>query len=446
MCTDIFKSLAPNVKNMIVETFEPRSYKKGDTIIKINDPGDSFFVVREGTAHVLNSDNSMVGVLKEGDFFGEGSLLSGKPRSATITVETEPFRAFELKKQAFDKLLGPIKKVLARTNAERKKLLQMQSTTLDEVKMNCKRALGQGTFGLVKLVVLKKQAFALKVLQKKQIVSYNLVKNILYEKRMMVESDHPFVLKLVKTFQDKNCLYMLLEIVSGGELFAFLQTRGGKVPTKHSEFITACVVSVFEYIHSKDICYRDLKPENLMIDKDGYIKMVDFGFAKVVTDKTFTLCGTPEYMAPEILLRRGHNKGVDYWATGILIYECESGSTPFADYDGYDNKVICENILRKPLSYPKGMNPSAKQLIKKLLHRQPTRRYGCLARGANDIKDAPYYTTLDWNALLAKEISAPYVPPKASANGISESNFDNADFGREVIEKYTGDQGIFENF
>lgn len=217
-------------------------------------------------------------------------------------------------------------------------------------------------------------------------------------------------------------------------------------PTKHSEFITACVVSVFEYIHSKDICYRDLKPENLMIDQEGYIKMVDFGFAKVVTDKTYTLCGTPEYMAPEILLRRGHNKGVDYWATGILIYECESGSTPFADYDGYDNKVICENILRKPLSFPKGMNPSAKQLIQKLLHRQPTKRYGCLARGATDIKTAPYYTNLDWNALLAKEIKAPYVPPKASQDGISEVNFAQTNFGREVIEKYNGDQKIFANF
>ena len=122
-------------------------------------------------------------MLKEGDFFGEGSLLSGKPRGATIIVESVPFRAFELKKNDFDRLLGPIKAVLKRTNAERKKLMEMQNVKLDEVLANCKRPLGQGTFGLVKLVTLKKQAFALKVLQKKQIVSYNLVKNILYEIR-----------------------------------------------------------------------------------------------------------------------------------------------------------------------------------------------------------------------------------------------------------------------
>ena len=146
---------------------------------------------------------------------------------------------------------------------------------------------------------------------------------------------------------------------------------------------------------------------NLIVFNLGYLLVCDFGIAKLISgsEVAHTRIGTTEYMAPEILLRRGHNKGVDYWATGILIYECESGSTPFADYDGYDNKVICENILRKPLSFPKGMNPSAKQLIKKLLHRQPTKRYGCLARGATDIKSAPYYTNLDWNALLAKEIT-----------------------------------------
>ena len=448
---DIFKTLNETTRNTVVDAFIERVFNKGENVVVEGEPGDSFFVVREGTADVSvqkNGKKEVLGALSEGKFFGEGSLLSGAARSATVTATSKSLRVFELKKREFDRHLGEVKKSIARTAEERKKYMAMKEVTLQQIlsPKSVIRILGQGTFGLVKLVNPKPGSiFALKVLQKKQIVSYNLAKNIMYEKRMMVESDHPFVLKLVNTYQDAHCLYMLLEIVSGGELFAFLQKRGGFVNTKHAQFITACVVSVFEYIHAKSICYRDLKPENLMIDRDGYIKMVDFGFAKVVTDKTFTLCGTPEYMAPEILLRRGHNKGVDYWATGILIYECESGTTPFADYDNYDNKQICENILRKPLVFPNKMNPAAKLLIQKLLHRQPSKRLGCLARGARDIKVEAYYTSLNWAKLLSKEVTPPYIPEKVGKHGISENAFDRIQV-RDNVEKYTGDSSIFKDF
>jgi cGMP-dependent protein kinase len=445
---EIFKTLSPGLRQELVESFRERIFKTGEMVIEENAVGDSFFVIREGKANVLKNGKT-VSSLVEGQFFGEGSLLDGSPRSATITAASKSLRVFELKKKDFDSLLGPIRKMIAKTAEERRELMALKSVTLQEVLKGTGRILGQGTFGLVKLVNVgkgkTKGVFALKCLKKKQIVAYNLAKNILYEKRMMVESDHPFVLKLVNTYQDPNNLYMLLEIVPGGELFAFLQKRGGFVSTKHAQFITACVVSVFEYIHAKNICYRDLKPENLMIDAIGYIKMVDFGFAKVVTDKTFTLCGTPEYMAPEILLRRGHNKGVDYWATGILIYECESGTTPFADYEGYDNKVICENILRKPLTFPNKMNPAAKLVIRKLLHRQPNKRLGCLARGARDIKAEAYYSTLDWQKLLNKELRAPHVPAKKSKNGISEDAFETINVA-DAEEIYKGDQGVFKDF
>lgn len=322
--------------------------------------------------------------------------------------------------------------------------------------------ISQGTFGLVKLMKYtsssgKKNVFALKCMQKQQIVSYKLAGNVLYEKQMMVESDHPFVLKLYKTYQDENSLMMLLEIVPGGELFTYLQTLPGQhVSTQHARFISLCVVAVFDYIHSKGICYRDLKPENLMIDGDGYIKMVDFGFAKVVQDKTFTLCGTPEYMAPEIILRKGHNKGVDYWATGILIWECETGETPFADYENYDNRVICENILRKPIRTPPGMKKDVRDILigdqsksyghlsTGLINRRVTKRLGCLARGARDIIERPYFAGIDYQKLLCREIPAPY-KPRVDASGIDQKNFDPIE-ETVPIETYTFEQSIFENF
>lgn len=439
---ELFKVLDKNMRAILVEAFQERKYAKNSIIIRQGDSGDSFFVVREGEATVL-VDNKVTAVLSAGQYFGEGSLLDGDARGATVRVKSDIFRAFELKKSDFDTLLAPVKSFIQQTSIERKKLSKLKTIKLNELKLV--RNLGQGTFGLVKLCQYNDFRFALKCLQKKQIVSYNLVSNIIYEKRMMEESDHPFVLKLVNTFKDKNCLYMLLEIVPGGELFAFLQKRGGHVKTKHACFIAACVVSVFEYIHSKDICYRDLKPENLMIDAMGYIKMVDFGFAKVVTDKTFTLCGTPEYMAPEILLRRGHNKGVDYWATGILIYECESGKTPFADYENYDNRAICQNILRMPLHLPKSMNKDAQNLIKNLLTRDPNKRFGCLARGCRDIKESSYFKDIDWIKLLMKQIQAPYVPQVDPHAGISKENFDPIQ-SKGTIEVYTGRNELFEDF
>ena len=445
---EIFKTLSTDVCERVVDAFKERVFSKGDTVIKENDPGTSFFVVREGMATVMKNGKE-TSALSEGQFFGEGSLLSNEPRSATIVANSENLRVMELEKSDFDRLLGPVKAVIAKTAEERKKHMAVKSVNLATVKASAVRPLGQGTFGLVKLVNLKGHGtFALKCMSKKQIARSKLAANTLYEKRMMVESNHPFVLRLVNTYQDDNSLYMLLEICSGGELFKFLQTRGGFVGPKHAQFISACVVSVFEYIHSRNICYRDLKPENLMIDSQGFIKMVDFGFAKVVTDKTFTMCGTPEYMAPEILLRRGHNKGVDYWAVGILMYECESGKTPFADYDCYDNRVICENILRKPLAFHRRFRgkDNSKDLIKKLVLRREDKRLGMLAGGARDIKGHPYFNGMDFIKLVTKEIKPPYVPPKVSQDGISESAFRKIRTRGENNEKYNGDQDLFADF
>ena len=175
----------------------------------------------------------------------------------------------------------------------------------------------------------------MKVLQKAQVVSYRQQENVMNEKNIVAEADHPFILKLICTHQDKNCLYMVLELVCGGELFSMLYNLGGAVEeTKHAMFYAGCVADCFQYLHKMHIAYRDLKPENLLIDEMGYIKVCDFGFAKVIADRSYTLCGTPEYLAPELVLGKGHNKGVDLWALGILIYEMLFKFTPFNDIQG----------------------------------------------------------------------------------------------------------------
>ena len=173
--------------------------------------------------------------------------------------------------------------------------------------------------------------------------------NIINEKELLWRLQHPFIIRLYDTYKDADRLYMLLEVVHGGELFARLQNSAtvGRIPPSEARFYSACVLDALDYLHSRSIVYRDLKPENLLIDAEGYLKMVDFGFAKVVRDRTYTVCGTPEYLAPELVLGKAHGAGVDYWALGILLFEQVAGYSPFCDAKGSDQMVICRNILKQ---------------------------------------------------------------------------------------------------
>lgn len=176
---------------------------------------------------------------------------------------------------------------------------------------------------------------------------------------------------------------------------------------------------MFEYLHSKDIVYRDLKPENIMISEDGYLKLIDYGFAKVVKKRTYTICGTPEYIAPEILLNRGHSKPVDWWTFGILIYEMHAGHAPFVDDDPMN---IYKKIINTKPKYPEGFDSKLKSLVKHLLRRDLSKRFGNMVNGTADIKDHRFFSSLNWNNLLDKKIDPPYIP-ECSKPSDKESNF-----------------------
>ena len=167
-------------------------------------------------------------------------------------------------------------------------------------------------------------------------------------------------------------LYMVFEYVSGGELFSYLR-NAGRFSTATSAFYSAEIVSALEYLHARNIVYRDLKPENLLLDKNGHLKITDFGFAKRLTDRTWTLCGTPEYLAPEIIQSKGHNKAVDWWALGVLIYEMLMGYPPFYDDNPFG---IYEKILSGKVEWSRHVDTTAKDLIKKLLVPDRTKRLG----------------------------------------------------------------------
>ena len=223
------------------------------------------------------------------------------------------------------------------------------------------------------------------------------------------------------TFKDEEEIYMLMELALGGELFSILRERV-RFDEKQSCFYAACVQSAFAYLHDRSIVYRDLKPENLLFDSEGYLKVVDFGFAKKIVDRTWTLCGTPEYLAPEIIANKGHNLGVDWWAIGILIYEMLVGYPPFCADDPMD---IYQKILRGKISFPAILSKNAKAMIASLLVANPAARLGCLKNKGRDVRHHPFFKPVDFPSLESYSVKAPYVPTIKSP--VDTSNFEHYD-------------------
>ncbi|KAJ1032624.1 hypothetical protein NDA16_000647 [Ustilago loliicola] len=273
--------------------------------------------------------------------------------------------------------------------------------------------LGTGTFGRVLLVRLKDREvtdrsayFALKVLAKADVIKLKQVSHINNERSILTKVDHPFLVNMVASFQDsKNC-YMLMEYVVGGEIFSYLR-RAGQFSADVARFYISTIVLAIEYLHKNKVVYRDLKPENLLIDSNGYTKITDFGFAKEIEDRTWTLCGTPEYLAPEIIQCSGHGSAVDWWSLGILLYEMLAGYPPFYDPNPI---LIYEKILAGRLVFPEQIDPVSRDLISSLLNSDRSRRLGNLRGGASDVKNHPWFYGVDWKALQEGRIPPPIVP------------------------------------
>jgi len=300
-----------------------------------------------------------------------------------------------------------------------------------------------GTFGTVKLVVAGEtgDAYALKCMRKAKVYEMGQVEHIISESKLLNECEHPFIVRLVRCFEDAGSIYMLLELTLGGELFSVLRNEKC-FPERRCCFYSAMIVAAFEYMHEKKIIYRDLKPENLLIDADGYLKVVDFGFAKRVEDRTWTVCGTPEYMAPEIILNKGHDKAVDWWTVGILLYELFVGYPPFEGNDAMD---LYKKIVSGDIKYPKKITPTGQELIRKLLIQSQTERLGSAKGGAEDVKKHPFYKKLAWQSLLSKKIEAPF-KPKIS-NPLDTSNFDYFDDPDKGVPVNTRlPKGLFDEF
>ncbi|CAG9329746.1 unnamed protein product [Blepharisma stoltei] len=281
--------------------------------------------------------------------------------------------------------------------------------------------LGKGAYGRVRLGFMKSigEYVAVKIIKKATILQKKEVEHIVSEFTILKRVNHPFIINFKGFNQDTRYLYFVLEFIPGGDLFKYLRTIG-KLENTHACIYAAQMISALQYLHQNNIVYRDLKPENILIDADGYLRLTDFGFAKVIEERTYTLCGTPEYLAPEVILNKGYDQGVDWWTIGVLIFELLAGVDPF---NTTDPSKIYRKILKGKIRYPKNFNPRAKNLVKHLVTSDTAKRYKI-----NDIKNHAWFEDIDWNLLYHKRIGMPYIPVlRAPTENINFGSYPDSD-------------------
>uniref|UniRef100_A0A8C5ANK5 non-specific serine/threonine protein kinase n=1 Tax=Gadus morhua TaxID=8049 RepID=A0A8C5ANK5_GADMO len=277
------------------------------------------------------------------------------------------------------------------------------------------KLLGKGTFGKVILVREKASGkyYAMKILKKEVIIAKDEVAHTLTESRVLKNTRHPFLTSLKYSFQTKDRLCFVMEYVNGGELFFHL-SRERVFSEERTRFYGAEIVSALDYLHSAKIVYRDLKLENLMLDKDGHIKITDFGLCKegitdAATMKTF--CGTPEYLAPEVLEDNDYGRAVDWWGLGVVTYEMMCGRLPFYNQD---HEKLFELILMEDIKFPRTLSTDAKSLLSGLLIKDPNKRLGGGPDDAKEIMRHSFFCLVDWQDVYNKKLLPPFKPQVAS--------------------------------
>eukprot|EP01083_Nonionella_stella_P086295 239690_1 len=440
----ILSALLSSERSQVAEALEEQLFPDSLEIVTQGKKGDTFYIVKTGMAVVSvkekgETSSKEVQTLKSGDYFGERALLTDDTRAATVTVKGGPMECLVLDRAAFDRLLGPLKTILQRqvatydADAKENNDRVLQKITYED--LTCLGTLGRGAFGHVKLMKHKesKETYAMKSVSKALIVYKGQKDHIRNERKILMRLKGHYFVNLCQTFNTQDHIHFVMEPALGGELFTLLRDKTHfSEPT--ARFYAATVVLAFEYLHARHIIYRDLKPENLLLDKDGYIKMTDFGFAKVVRDRTWTLCGTPDYLAPEMVSGAPHGKGVDWWTVGILIFEMLASYPPFY---ASDQMKTYKKIIRGKIKFPKHFSKESVSLIKALTNVKPTRRLGVTVGGAAAVKAHPWFRGFDWNSLISRSTKAPIVP--TITDNCDLSNFDNYPEDEKAVQKYVDD-------
>ncbi|EFA04087.1 cGMP-dependent protein kinase, isozyme 1-like Protein [Tribolium castaneum] len=414
------------VLQKVTTLLKVKYFAPGATIVKQGDRGDKFYIIRAGTVTISKEGEGVVGNYGKGQYFGELALLDEEFRQATVTADApEGVECLTLKRQHFRDHFGRITEggtveYTPKSGPKRSESVR-EHQDIELKDLTILTTLGVGGFGRVELVQHKSKnlIFALKYLKKFDMVEQNQQEHVYNERNIQLECRSKFIVRLYRSYKDARYIYFLMESCLGGDLWTLLQRqKTRRFDEKDSRFIAGCVLEAFTYLHERDIVYRDLKPENLLIDEHGYIKLTDFGFAKRLgaRGRTFTFAGTPEYVAPEIILSRGHDKGVDYWAFGIFIFELLTGRTPFRTNDASHMRTYNKILTGiDSVEFPSYVSSKARNIIEKLCRAIPSERLGCQRNGVKDIKSHRWFLGFDWVKLNEGKLTAPFKPKLKSS-------------------------------
>jgi serine/threonine protein kinase/CRP-like cAMP-binding protein len=493
--------LSRRVRKLFIESVQREEFHQGDIIFRKNDIGDRLYVIEEGAVQFLIGEQ-VAGVAAAGSLFGELSLVYGLPRQMTVQVTTPCFIAWTIDDLAFRRIQAAVANKSLKRSAKIEqqndpatskskilnKLRRQASSMRDEQETSSRiqtvspvmfsslvreAILGKGTFGLVFLVTAKQAThgstdnsptccYGLKRMSKEAIVRRGNQKRVLIEKNaLQAMEDCPFIIKLIGTFQDSSSIYFLTDFVQGGTLIQYMIEQG-TLSYSENLFFSYCLACALLHVHKMGFIHRDVKPENCLIGTDGYLKLCDFGMAKrlpstilmqnggtEVVTLAFTMCGTPEFMAPEYILSTGYNKGVDWWALGCMLVEMFTGQSPFefgGDLKG-TFKEICligmgKRTFNIPLELKKPGMESASSFVKGVMCPMSDR----LGKEDDmDILRHEYFDSLNVEDMRAKRISPPYIPhvthPADSRHFINK--FQLID---DECQPYEGDNEWFRDF
>lgn len=420
---EVLSALSWSEQESVAKALVEVMFSKGETIFRQGEDGDAFYILYDGEVCLIRDgveveDGRLLGSVSQPVVFGGKGLVSEEKRQATVQVLSEKAHCLSMDKISFTILMSPMEKneslisaVTTRVSKVMNGPSSRQRITRAEVKSI--GMLGRGNFGLVEFVehVQTQDTYALKSVNKERILRAGAQERVFAEKDCMLKCTSAFILKLYETYVGPEHLLFLMEVALGGSLQTIYSRHKLWGKAGHTKFYIAGVVLALAHAHSKRIIHRDVKDENVLLSKDGYPKLCDFGLAKCVIGKTYTTCGTPDFMAPEMLTKVGYTRAVDWWAVGVLLYELSSanGFTPFrAD----NRKQIHRNAAFgiEEVVFPWKIRGPCRELIKSYCAEDPPERLPMKKGGVENIKSHEWYRNFEWQAFESRIMKPPFDP------------------------------------